>query len=424
MAQASRDVKKALTALQGKIREGTGTETPNAMTLNDRRPHPPVSIYLTHSQVAAMKKALAAIGADPHFEYLDPAEHEIHEFIADCAANKGTDHVRPFMDKYSKELQELTCYLGVESLGVPEQVEIAGIRVLPLTQAEIPPTLIDIDKAARSVAAVPVTGTGLMAMVARARGQAQHALSVLRMGLRQPPGVNPQQLRFRLGIGHAFSGSGNTAGWQAHSEMAYSIDLPADPDRYLVGPASTLPIKGSKGSIDEKALLAMEWLDRASFTADPLVATLFRFFALEALLGDKSEGLKSGLVALRQMTLSRLATGYFGHPDETLLQYDDVRSYAVHGEVAPEVDEEQAARFEWAVRDTFNQYLELSRQQGFTKRSQLTAFLDDEVNRSADIEWIRKYATEEGRKEWAKYFEKILQASADASPDSAGPQDE
>jgi hypothetical protein len=46
--------------------------------------------------------------------------------------------------------------------------------------------------------------------------------------------------------------------------------------------------------------LAVGWLDRAVFTSDPLVATLYRFFALEALLGDTSDGLKSGSLALRR----------------------------------------------------------------------------------------------------------------------------
>jgi hypothetical protein len=56
---------------------------------------------------------------------------------------------------------------------------------------------------------------------------------------------------------------------------------------------------------------ASGWLDRAVFTAGPLVATLFRFFALEALLGSASDRLKNGPLALRQMTLSRIATGRF-----------------------------------------------------------------------------------------------------------------
>jgi hypothetical protein len=75
-------------------------------------------------------------------------------------------------------------------------------------------------------------------------------------------------------------------------------------------PVAGLPPTAAKKSINEKALLAVEWLDRAVFTPDPLVATLFRFFALEALLGDKSGGLKNGVLALRQMMLSEIANGY------------------------------------------------------------------------------------------------------------------
>jgi hypothetical protein len=55
------------------------------------------------------------------------------------------------------------------------------------------------------------------------------------------------------------------------------------------------------------------------FASDPLVATLYRFFALEALLGDSSDGLKNGTLALRQMTLSAIATGGFQNPDDTFL---------------------------------------------------------------------------------------------------------
>ena len=60
-----------------------------------------------------------------------------------------------------------------------------------------------------------------------------------------------------------------------------------------------LPPTATKKSINEKALLAVGWLDRAVLTPDPLVATLYRFFALEALLGDTSADLKNGLLALR-----------------------------------------------------------------------------------------------------------------------------
>jgi hypothetical protein len=87
------------------------------------------------------------------------------------------------------------------------------------------------------------------------------------------------------------------------------------------------------------------------------------------------------------MTLSRIATGYFRHPDDTLLQYEQVRSYAVHGEVAPMVTSGQACNLEWSVRDTLNQDLKIASEHGFTKREQLTNLLDEYPGREALITW-------------------------------------
>jgi len=152
------------------------------------------------------------------------------------------------------------------------------------------------------------------------------------------------------------------------------------------------------------------WLDRAVFTSDPLVATLYRFFALEALLGDSSDGLKNGPLALRQMTLSAIATGHFRHPDDTFLAYKEVRSFAVHGEAAPAVASQQASDFAWAVRDTLDQYITIANQHGFTKRRELMDLLDNYPSRDELIVWIREH----GSDKWGEYLDSIT-----ASPDPA-----
>ena len=66
------------------------------------------------------------------------------------------------------------------------------------------------------------------------------------------------------------------------------------------------------------------------------------------------------------MTLSVIATGRFRNPDDTFLAYKEVRSFAVHGEAEPPVTPEQASDFEWAVRETFDQYLTVAKERGFT----------------------------------------------------------
>jgi len=100
-------------------------------------------------------------------------------------------------------------------------------------------------------------------------------------------------------------------------------------------------------------------MERACLTGDELIALLYRFFALEALLGDKSEGLKAHGLAFREMMLSRIVSGGFRHPNATFFFYDQIRSAAVHGEEDPAVAQADAAGFEWAARDALTNYLVL-----------------------------------------------------------------
>lgn len=381
-----------------------------------------MELRLTEEQLAAMEAAEAAIAADERFEHLAPAEDPIREFAAVCAADRQADHVKAFMERHGQEAVERVCYFGVEALSVPQATEVAGVLLLPLDHPEIPDTnpLFKADKLIKSFAAVRVTGTNDVQMAARARELTGHALRVLRIALRQNNfGLNPEQLRFRLGTSYAFADGGG--GWQMHDDVAYPLSLPSDMAPVLAAPVSGLPPTAAKKSIDEKALLAVKWLDRAVFVSDPLVATLFRFFALEALLGDASESLKNGLLALRQMTLSRIDTGYFRHPDDTFLQYDRVRSYAVHGEIAPTVTPAQASDFAWAVRDALDQYLAVASNHGFTKRKQLLDLLDNYPGRDALITWIR----ENGSDEWGKYLDRITAdgGAADQAADADKVQD-
>lgn len=371
-----------------------------------------MELQLTEGQLAAMKAAEDAIAADERFEYLAPAEDLIMEFAADCAADRQADHVKAFMERHGRDASERVCYFGVEFLRVSQAAEVAGIRLLPLDDPEIPDTnpLFKADQSIASFAAVPVTGTDDDRMAARARKLAEHALRVLRVALRQSShGLNPQQLRFRLGTSHAFAEG--VGGWQLHDDAAYPLDLPPDLTPILAAAVAGLPPTAPKKSINEKALLAVEWLDRAVFTSDPLVATLFRFFALEALLGDASDRLKNGPLALRQMTLGEIAVGYFVDPDDTFLKYDQVRSHAVHGEITPTVTAEQASEFAWAVRETLDQYLAVANRHGFTRRRQLLDLLDDYPKRDELIAWIR----DRGSPKWIEYLDSIT-----ASQDAAG----
>jgi len=166
--------------------------------------------------------------------------------------------------------------------------------------------------------------------------------------------------------------------------------------------------------VERKADVALGWIERAIFTDDPLVALLYRFFALEALLGDKSSGLKGKQLAFRRATLSHAVTGGFRHPEIALWLYDEVRNNAVHGESMPDVDEEAADRFASDVQAALQEYLTFARSQGLSRRSQLTRALDTHPDRQQLVDWLR----DSGGPRWEQFV-----ARQTAAGDAEAPRD-
>ncbi|MFC0504919.1 hypothetical protein [Micromonospora costi] len=113
----------------------------------------------------------------------------------------------------------------------------------------------------------------------------------------------------------------------------------------------------------------MAWIDRSLVVPDRLVAMLFQFLALEAILGDKAEGLRSLGLALRRTMLGHLVGGGWPAPENIYYQYEKVRSAAVHG--APRSHRQQAERFGHDVIRTLNEFLTFAETHGFTKRAQV-----------------------------------------------------
>jgi hypothetical protein len=145
-------------------------------------------------------------------------------------------------------------------------------------------------------------------------------------------------------------------------------------------PIATLPVKGGSG-IEQSANRALEWFERAQLATDPLIELLYLFFALEAILGDKSAGLKAERLALRRAVLSHMQGTGFTHPGKTYWLYDQVRSTAVHGEDAPAVSEKEVRDFAWDVRRAINEFLEYARKKSFSKRGKLLAALESDPAR-------------------------------------------
>jgi hypothetical protein len=398
---------KALRDLQRLIRRPSSADT-GVIVMRRRLPadlqtDPPQGIRLEADQAKALQTAIAAVLADPRFEHLDRADDDIWHFVAECSLDKK-DHVNAFIKTHQKEPIDTICYIPVEFLTVNTEIEALGIRLLPVADTRIPPSKprpgFNLDGPVGCVAAVNTRGTDYGRMAERAKTEASHSLRILRLGLREDHGINNKQLRFRLGTGYAFDDK--LTGWNQRDEIAYDLTLGNDLSLALSRPVAALSSK-PRNDIERKALLALRWLDKAFFTGDELEALLYRFYALEALLGDKSEGLKSHGLAFREMMLSHLTTGGFRNPSVTWFLYDKIRSGAVHGEEVPELAWQVTSGVEWSVRDVLNQYLDFAKQHGLTRRGKLLKLLDEHPDRRALIAWLRQNAGAE----WAKYLDRL-----------------
>jgi len=345
-----------------------------------------------------------ALAQDPRFEYMDKTTDTLRDFIARAWADRKTDQVPLYITKHSRELLELICFVPIEYLTVDAPTELLGLQLLSVTDASIPTTTapwFDLAPPIGSVAAIPVTGTNLGKMAERAQARLAHSLRVARIGLRDH-GINDHQLRFRPGIAFAFSN--NLSGWRSRSDVAYELILgPSTLDSISSRPVWTMPAVPMT-DIQKKADLALRWMERARFADEPLIALLYLFFAREALLGDKSEGLKADMLAFRQLVLSHIVSGGFREPNTIWLLYDAVRSATVHGEAPPPVDEAIVDSFEWAVRDTLNEYLTFANTQNIGKRGKLIRALTSHPDVPQLVAWIRTNAGTD----WEAYLEKVL----------------
>jgi hypothetical protein len=371
-------------------------------------------------EVDAADKTIAALLADVRFEHLGHAKDEVRRFMAECWADTLIDHIPLFVASHSAEVMTATCYIPVEFLSVTSAIAFPGVNLLPVDEPHVPsasPGFV-LEKPTGCVAAVEVEGSSFARMADRARDRVNHLLRALRVAL---AGRVPDfQVRFRIGIGYAFDD--RLHGWNRRDDDAYEVTLTEQNVTELLDHAAMSVPMSERSDTEEKAALAMGWMERAYLTGDSLIAMLYRFFALEALLGDKSEGLKAHGLAFREMMLSHVIEGGFRHPNATFFYYDQIRSVAVHGGQAPDVPQGAAAKFEWAVRDALANYLALARRQGFSRRGKLLRFLDQHPDKLRLLAWIRNY----GGPDWDKFLEEneMPAGPADGSPPGEGNRDE
>ncbi|HEU5062455.1 MAG TPA: hypothetical protein VFT79_04795 [Solirubrobacterales bacterium] len=359
-------------------------------------------LVFTAAEMEALTCLQEALAADPRFEHLKRSgKAQLVDFVARVQLEPETDHVAAFLEQYAKQPEHRTCYFPIESLALTEKVEVAGVTLLPMLEGENENLRISIAPDVKTIAAVPTEGTDLKLMGQRARSQAEHALRILRISLREDRTVHDYQLRFRLGDHYAFeSGLG---GWEAPGDVSWELELDAElVDLVRKGPLWTMPLRPST-KLERRIDRAMRWMDQAFLVGDELLELLFYFFALEALLGDKSAGLKAQMLAFRRALLGSVTRGHFAHPNQLALLYEEVRSAAVHGSEPPEVEARLLRAFAWDTRLALVEYVEFAQANDFRRPSKLFKALEVDPKR----ELLAKGLREKEPEVWGSFLDEL-----------------
>lgn len=402
---------------------------------------------LIGDEVEAYDRAIAALEDDLRFEYLShfALDAKVKQFAIECRADRSADHVPAFVARYAHEVEQATCYIPIEFLTIRSEVQLPGLVLVPVNDPQLPSAetwltvggdgaghftiqprgyemwiekrkggRLVLRKPTGCVAVVNLEGTDYSRMLSRARQRVSHVLRGLRVALAGSVHNNPQPLRFRQKFSFSFGDrlsrsiqsqlrddEANEAS-SYRSNEPYECILPEDVSDLFSHPALAVP-DPPRSDVERKAVLAMRWIERAYLTGEGLVALLYRFFALEALLGDKSEGLKAHGIAFREMMLSHIVSGGFCAPDETFFLYDQVRSAAVHGEDAPNIDRSSEVSFARAVLAALSNYLTLANSRGITRRGKLLEALDSHPDRPELIARLR----EDEDPNWTSYLDRL-----------------
>lgn len=360
---------------------------------------------------AAVESAAAVLAADERFEHLDKPTDAVWNLAVRVAAAPADDSVARFVAEHQRPIRTTRCYIPVEHLVTRQRWRVAGVDLFPVDAPEVPAPArwFRLDPPTGTVAAPDVTGTNLQRMADRARDQVRSALTAIRFAvLAGRIGLGDSQLRFRVGDAYAFSDG--LTGWQRRANTAYDLDAGSALDDIVAGSPAIALLADAPVDLAKAAELALGWIDRAVFAADPLVDVLFSFFALEAVLGRKNDKLKGDSLAVRRMTLDHDQTGGFSHPNRLWLLYDAVRSAAVHGGVAAHVDEREARQFRGDVTTAVAQALQFASDRGLKRRGLLLDALDAHPDMPDLAAWLVAH----GGSDWQPYVGLLLEAEGRA----------
>jgi hypothetical protein len=411
MTVSDRELLRTLKRLQNLAR----TRQPGALHGMTRAVPGQRGKYVSYEQsvVDAVEDAAEQLVDDLRFEHLDQPQGELWKFVDQCQVDRRADHVHGFLEAHARTPSTTMCRVEIDYLKVEQSFNIFGIRltpvnVAPIIRREVP----NLGTHSGCLAEVQVTGTNPDLMRERARSEVERALRVLRVAFLDNHSVRAVQLRFRVGaVAELDSGVGE---WRAMANGPSELTVDQPMIEGLVDRPTARLAGEPTSDIELKAGVALSWIERAMFADDPLVAMLYQFFALEAILGDKSSGLKGEQLAFRRAMLSHIVTDGFTHPVTALWLYEDVRNDAVHGTSMPDVSWALVQQFAREIRAALNEYLTFAESQGFARRSKLMDALDKHPDRQQLVDWLR----DSGGPRWERFVDEQAAADdAEAPPD-------
>jgi len=196
-----------------------------------------------------------------------------------------------FLSDHYREPENLRVFIPIVGLETTEPTKLQNVTLLkfPIDGLELNEN--GYFEGIGTVAQVYVSGTDPSFMRDRALAIINHELKILRVGLRAHNQIHDQQLMFKPGRGWAIENG--RIGWTDHKDTAYSLGISKAflADNLIEQPLYAIPFVPTN-RIERKVKLALEWLDQSRLATDPLMRLLYDMFALETLLGDRSEGKK------------------------------------------------------------------------------------------------------------------------------------
>jgi hypothetical protein len=424
-------VEKALQGLQQTLRIKPGKpggDEPNAgffTVPEDLSTHELPVVHLTSTRSFKIAHVEHELAVDSRYEHLDERGRQdaVKRFVVWALLDRTTSHLRRFNRTYARKVLDLHCYFAVVDLNLEEAVEIGHATLYPATDAQVA-NFPDLGLRGRydSVIRVPTRGTNYELMMQRARIEAERTLQALRLALRRQMQLSYDQLRFRLGETYAFderiSGWALAAGTPTVTPLTMSVWETVKDDPTLRMAAEP------QHDVDKKAAIALRWLDAAHLASDRTTGILFRFFALEAMLGSSSDKLKAPDLAFMRTMLSHVMHYSFTNPLLIYILYDKVRSRAVHGEAEFTVSDDALSEFDCNILDCVEDYLIFCDRNAITRQAKLREALCSHADAPKVLAWLQEH----GPGEWGDFSipnsEQTQQSELELAPDfSAKPKD-